>query len=136
MEPIEIARELYRRDPSAETFGIELVHADLDGSQVRMPVRAEICNGYGMIHGGMTFLLADTAMAFASCTSNETALATSAQVDWVAPARVGQTLTATARRQWSAGRTTIWDVEVTTDDGTTVAMFRGRTRKVGTPVID
>ena len=136
MEPLEIARELYRRDPSAETFGIELVDAGLDGAEVRMPVHAENCNGYGMIHGGMTFLLADTAMAFASCTSNETALATSAQVDWVAPARVGQTLTATARRQWSAGRTTIWDVEITTDDGTTIALFRGRTRKVGTAVID
>jgi acyl-CoA thioesterase len=84
----------------------------------------------------MTFLLADTAMAFASSTANETALATSAQIDWLAPARPGQVLTATARRAWEGGRTTIWDIEVTTDEGATVAHFRGRTRKVGGRILD
>jgi len=136
MTSSDVARALYERDPSARAFGIELVSADLDGSVVRMTVTEEMCNGYAMVHGGMTFLLADTAMAFASCTSNETALATSAQVDWLAPARVGQVLTATATRAWSGGKSTIWDITVGTDDGTTIALFRGRTRKVGTPVID
>ena len=136
MDAERIARTLHERDPSASAFGIELVSADPDGSVVRMTVRPEMCNGYEMVHGGMTFLLADTAMAFASSTANETALATSAQVDWLAPARAGQVLTATARRAWEGGRTTIWDIEVATDDGVTVALFRGRTRRVGGAILD
>ncbi len=101
-----------------------------------MLIRPEMCNGYEIIHGGMTFLLADSAMAFASNTTNEIALATSAEIDWLAPARAGQILTAVAERAADSGRTTIWNIELTTDDGTTVALFRGRTRRVGERTFD
>lgn len=133
--PLDVARHLHGRDPSAAELGIELVDATLDGAVVRCTVRSAMCNGYEMIHGGMTFLLADTAMAFASCADNEVALAAGAQIDWLAPARVGQVLTATARAAWSGGRTTVWDIAVTADDGTEIALFRGKTRKVGRSVI-
>lgn len=135
MEPDAPARHLYDRDPTVTTFGIELVTADADGATVRMTVRPEMCNGYGMIHGGLTFLLADSAMAFASSGDNETALATSAGIDWFAPARAGQVLTATARRCGGGTRSVVWDVMVTADGGEPIAQFRGRTRKVGAPVI-
>lgn len=136
MDPDAPARHLYDRDPTATSFGIELVRADADGATVRMTIRPEMCNGYGMVHGGMTFLLADSAMAFASSGENETALATSAGIDWFAPARPGQVLIATARRCGGGSRSVVWDVAVTTDDGDPVAQFRGRTRKVGRPIIN
>ena len=141
MEPDAPARHLFDRDPTVASFGIELVEAGPIGATVRMTVRPEMCNGYGMIHGGLTFLLADSAMAFASSGDNETALATSAGIDWFAPARVGQVLTATARRSGGGKKSVVWDVEVTAHDNddndtTTVAKFRGRTRKVGTPVLE
>lgn len=128
------ARHLFDRDPTVTAFGIELVAADADGATVQMAVRPEMCNGYGMIHGGLTFLLADSAMAFASSGENETALATSAGIDWFAPARVGQVMVATARRCGGGKKSVVWDVEVTAD-GHPIAQFRGRTRKIGTPVI-
>lgn len=130
------ARHLYSRDPTAELFGIELLDAHATGATARMTVRPEMCNGFGIIHGGLTFMLADSAMAFASNGDNETALASSAGIDWFAPARAGQVLTATAQRCGGGRRSVVWDVTVTADDGTTIATFRGRTRKVGTPVID
>jgi acyl-CoA thioesterase len=136
MEPEAVARTLYAKDPSAEAFGIELVEAGPDGATVRMTVRADMCNGFEMIHGGMTFVLADSAMAFASNSENEMALATSADIDWLAPVSIGQVLTARAERRWSSGRSTVWDVTLTTDDGTQVALFRGRTRKIGRPIVD
>ena len=136
MHPDAPARHLYDRDPTVRTFGIELVDADPNGATVRMTVQPEMCNGYGIVHGGLTFLLADSAMAFASSGENETALASSAGIDWFAPARAGQVLTATARRCGGGKRSVVWDVTVASDDGTAIASFRGRTRKVGTPVID
>jgi acyl-CoA thioesterase len=89
----------------------------------------------------MTFLLADSAMAFASNSENDVAFATSAGIDWVAPATAGQWLTATAERRSVGGRSTVWDVTVTSSDDrlgdqTTIAHFRGRTRKVGRPVVE
>ena len=111
-----------------------MVALDANGSTVRMAVRPDMCNGLGMIHGGMTFLLADTAMAIASNDdADDMALAASAGIDWLAPARAGQVLTATASRVGGGRRSVVWDVVVSTEDGTRVAVFRGRTRKTGTP---
>ncbi len=124
------ARALYERDPSAVAFGIELLDASPSGATVRMPVRREHCNGFEILHGGMTFLLADSAMAFASNASGEVALASSAEIDWLAPVHIGTVLTATATRRWAGGRSALWDVTVADGDGTTVAVMRGRTRTV------
>ena len=124
------AARLYAEDRSAPAFGIELLAADTDGATVRMAITPEMCNGFAIMHGGMAFLLADSAMAFASNSQPVPALATSAEIDWLAPCRAGDVLTATARRSWSSNRTALWDIDVTTQDGKRVATFRGRTRQV------
>lgn len=132
---------MYERDATAEAFGIELIEATNEHAVVRMQVRPDMCNGLGVIHGGMTFLLADSAMAFASNSEGDAAFATSAGIDWLAPARADQWLTATAERRSGGGRSAIWDVTIVASDDeggddTPVALFRGRTRKIGRPVVD
>lgn len=124
------AAKLYARDLSAPAFGIELLAADHDGASVRMEVTPEMCNGFGIMHGGIAFLLADSAMAFASNSQPVPALATSAEIDWLAPVRAGDVITATATRSWSSQRAALWDIDVTNRDGERVATFRGRTRQV------
>ncbi len=132
---------MHSKDASAELFGIELVEADSQHAVVRMTVRAEMCNGFRILHGGMSFLLADSAMAFASNADNEMALASSAEIDWLAPVEIGQILTATATQTWSSGRSSLWDIVVSAapdidTEGVVVARMRGRTRRVGRPVIE
>ncbi|HUF97012.1 MAG TPA: hotdog fold thioesterase [Ilumatobacter sp.] len=130
----DFAQSMYARDASAAALGIELVEASPHGAVVTMPVTESMCNGFQLMHGGMTFLLADSAMAFASnseCTPGEQALAASAEIDWLAPVAVGEQLTATATRRHGEGRSVVWDVEVATAEGTPVAIFRGRTRRIG-----
>jgi acyl-CoA thioesterase len=141
MESDDAARAMYAKDASAAALGIELVEAGPLRAVARMTVRADMCNGFRILHGGMTFLLADSAMAFASNADNEMALASSAEIDWLAPVEIGQILTATADQRWSSGRSTLWDIVVTAgsdvdDTGTVVALMRGRTRRVGRPVLD
>ena len=134
--PDLVADALYARDACSQALGIDII-AVAEGSCVaRMPVRTDMCNGFGITHGGITFLLADTAMAFASNADNEVALASSAEIDWLAPVHDGDVLTATADRRWSNGRSTVWDITITNGSGETVAIARGRTRKVGRPVIE
>ena len=110
-----VADALYARDACSQALGIEIVSVSGGSCTARMAVRTEMCNGFGIVHGGMTFLLADTAMAFASNADNEVALASSAEIDWLAPAQDGDVLTATAERRWSNGRSTVWDIAITND---------------------
>src|SRR5688572_8770609 len=134
--PRAVADALYARDACSQALSIEIVSVSAGSCTARMAVRTEMCNGFGIVHGGMTFLLADTAMAFASNADNEVALASSAEIDWLAPAQEGDVLTATAERRWSNGRSTVWDIAITNGSGDTVAIARGRTRKVGRPVVE
>ncbi len=139
----DAALAMYERDRTAAAFGIELLAATAERAVVQMQVRPEMCNGLGVIHGGMTFLLADSAMAFASNSENEAAFATSAEIDWLSPATEGRWLTATAERRAGGRKSAIWDVAVTVGDTADldrprdlIALIRGRTRKVGRPVIE
>jgi acyl-CoA thioesterase len=133
--PRAVADALFERDACSQALGVEIVSVSSGGCVARMPVRTDMCNGFAIGHGGITFLLADTAMAFASNADNEVALASSAEIDWLAPVDDGDVLTATAERRWSNGRSTVWDVTVTNAAGAMVAMMRGRTRTVGRPVL-
>jgi acyl-CoA thioesterase len=134
--PRVVADVLYARDACSQALGVEIVSVASGSCVARMAVRREMCNGFGIVHGGMTFLLADTAMAFASNADDEVALASSAEIDWLAPVQNGDALTATADRVWSNGRATVWDITITNRAEEVVAIVRGRTRKVGRRVID
>jgi acyl-CoA thioesterase len=141
MEQHGAAYAMHSMDASAEAFGIELLEAGLQRAVVRMTVRPDMCNGLEILHGGMAFLLADSAMAFASNAENEMALASSAEIDWLAPVQIGQVLTATADLRWSSGRSSLWDIVVTAaldaeSGDAVVAVVRGRTRRVGRPVVE
>ena len=122
---------LRARDRCADALGISVVDAGAGTATVEMTVRDDMCNGHGTCHGGMIFTLADSAMAFASNSHDVNALATAASVDFLHGARSGDSMRAVATERHLGGRTGIYDVSVTLDDGTVVAVFRGRTLRVG-----
>jgi acyl-CoA thioesterase len=87
-------------------------------------------NGLDVCHGGLVFSLADTAMAFASnawLDTGQSAFAIHADIDWLRPARLGDTVVARATLTAQPGRTAVYDVNVTIGDEL-IAVFRGRTR--------
>jgi acyl-CoA thioesterase len=131
IEPVTpAAHELYANDRASQAFGIEVVAAAGGRAVVRMVVRPDMCNGLGIAHGGVTFLLADTAMAFASHAGGGSAVSTTAEIDWLAQVPAGETLTATAERRWARGRGALWDISVANAAGELVALVRGRTRQL------
>ena len=122
---------MFADDDASKLIGISIDSVGPGSANVSMTVRADMTNGLGVCHGGYLFTLADTAMAFASNSRNNTAFATAGSVDFIAPGKLGAVLTATATETLLAGRNGMYDVVVTdTADGTVVAMFRGKTRDV------
>jgi acyl-CoA thioesterase len=116
---------MYARDHAAQALGITVEEIGPGFARCRMLVRQDMVNGHEICHGGLTFTLADCAFAYACNAYNRTTVALGAQISFIAPARFGDVLLATAREQSRAGRTGVYDVEVSTVDGTTVALLRG-----------
>ena len=129
--PNRAAAAMRSRDQCSEALGIEVLEAQPGTAAVEMVVRADMCNGHRICHGGLIFTLADTAMAFASNSYDETAVATSASVEFVEPAREGDRLRATAVERHKRSRRAIYDVSVERGDGVVVALFRGQTLTIG-----
>ena len=116
---------MYARDRAAQELGIALDSIEPGGAVCRMTVRDDMLQGHGTCHGGIVFTLADTAFAYACNACNRVTVALNAEIAFLAPARVGEVLTATARERSRAGRTGVYDVEVRSGEGALVALFRG-----------
>ncbi len=130
-EQWERATAMLSADAAAQALGIRLVEAELGLATVTMAVTPAVVNGLGMCHGGVMFTLADTAMAIASNSCGVKTLASAATIEFLAPAQVGDTLTATCRELLKPGRSAVNDAVVVNQHGDTLAVFRGRTISVG-----
>src|SRR6185437_6872778 len=90
------AQALFAKDGASGSLGICIDEVRPGFARLRMPVRADMVNGHGMCHGGLIFALADSACAVACNTHNAVTVAAAASIDFRAPARVHDELTAEA----------------------------------------
>jgi len=130
-----VHEQMYARDHAAQALGITVEAIGPGFARCRMAVRQDMVNGHATCHGGITFTLADAAFAYACNACNRATVAQGAQISFIAPARLGEVLIASAREQSRSGRIGIYDVEVARDDGTVVALFRGTSYETRHPVL-
>lgn len=121
-------------DRASEWLGITVERADPGHSVITMPVREEMLNGFGVVHGGMIFALADSCFAM-TCNDPEPdgtsmTVAQGVDINFLSSAHPGQTLVAEGRQIATTGRSGLCDITVSTQDGDLVAQFRGRSRTV------
>jgi acyl-CoA thioesterase len=136
MDPRVVVDVMFASDEASRSHGIEVASVQLGTAELTMTVRADMVNGLGVCHGAMIFMLADSAMACASNSYNHVALASSAGIEFLSPALLGERLTARAVDRSGGRRTSINDVEVLGPDGRLVALLRGRTVRTGGTIVD
>ena len=134
-DPAAVARAMWVADRASQALGMVLEEVRAHYARLSMVVRPDMVNGLGICHGGLVFALADSAMAFASNSENQMAVAATAHIDWLPPAREGERLVAVATEHWNGGRAGLSDVTVTADQGRRVAIFHGRTSRTGATIV-
>ncbi|WP_170474052.1 hydroxyphenylacetyl-CoA thioesterase PaaI [Ruegeria arenilitoris] len=130
------AAAMWSRDQASQWVGMELVEIDEGTATLALLVEGHHCNGHGICHGGVTFMLADSAFAFACNSRNSSTVAQHNVISYVAPARAGDRLTAHAVELNLTGRSGIYDVTVINQDNLKIAEFRGFSRALGNPVFE
>jgi acyl-CoA thioesterase len=121
---------MYERDAAARSLGMRFLAMGPGSATLAMPVRADMLNGFGICHGGFITTLADTAFAYACNSGNEQTVASGISVDFMAPGRPGDVLTAAAREVFAAGRTGVYDITVTNQNGELIAVMRGKSYRL------
>ncbi|MET8568881.1 hydroxyphenylacetyl-CoA thioesterase PaaI [Streptomyces sp. NPDC004783] len=120
---------MFAADEASRRLGIELLGHGEGTARLRMTVTPAMVNGHGIAHGGYVFLLADTAFACACNSHGPVTVAAGADIVFVAPAREGDVLVATAEERTRYGRSGVYDVSVRRG-GEVIAEFRGRSRSL------
>jgi acyl-CoA thioesterase len=132
-----VGQDMYGRDRASQALGMHVVEIGPGRSVLRMAVRGDMVNGHDICHGGLMATLADSSFAFACNSYNELTVASGFSIDIVAPARLGDVLTARCQEVSKAGRTGVYDAELTNQRGERVAVFRGRSYTLkGKPVVE
>jgi acyl-CoA thioesterase len=139
MSDADLARRVTLRmretEGPARVLGLALEAVDVGSARVSMIVRDEMLNGLGACHGGVLFTLADTAFAYACNSRNQASVAQHAAISFLAPAHVGDVLTAEARELALEGRSGVYSVRIARADGMTVAMLEGLSRTLGRSIL-
>ena len=148
------AHQILENDYASEWMGIQVLALSDGHATIRMTLRQEMLNGFGMAHGGMIFAFGDTAFALACNPAvpapgheNDITVASGVDINFLKPAFRGQVLTAVADRRSSAGRSGLYDIQIFATDaqpeapadpgqphpaqpGELIAEFRGRSRTI------
>ena len=138
---------ILENDYASEWMGIKVLALSDGHATIRMTLRQEMLNGFGMAHGGMIFAFADSAFALACNPANPApgeenniTVASGVDINFLKPAYRGQVITAIADRRSSVGRSALYDIQIFAADsdaqpdsqgpGELIAEFRGRSRTI------
>ena len=116
-----IVQQMMDGDAMSQWLGIDVLESGPSVCTCRMTVREEMVNGFGIAHGGITYALADSTLAFAVNAQGQHAVSVTSTIQHLAAVKVGDVLTARAIPRADGGRIAHVDVEVTNQHGDRVA---------------
>ena len=125
-----VAVGMLKDDRASRALGMQITAIAPGSATLTMTVRDDMLNGFEICHGGFMTLLADSAFAFACNSRNAVTVAAGLDVEFIASAYRDDVLTARANEVHLAGRTGLYDIEVTNQHGERVAMVRGRSHRM------
>lgn len=121
----KIVSKMYENDFFSQWLGIQILESEKGACKLQMEVRKEMCNGFGIIHGGITFSLADSALAFASNAHGRLSVALECSISYPNAVKVGDVLIAEAIEVSLTNKIGIYNIPVTNQNNEVVGVFKG-----------
>jgi acyl-CoA thioesterase len=121
----KIVDKMMEHDAFSQWLGIKVLATEEGSCTLQMKVRAEMCNGFGIIHGGVTFSLADSALAFASNAHGRLSVALDCSISYPNAVNVGDVLTAVATQISLTNKIGLYTIPITNQKNEVVALFKG-----------
>lgn len=129
--PREVVTHMMEKDLFSQWLGISVIEIKEGYSKIKMTVRPEMINGFGIVHGGIAFSLADSAFAFACNNRNILSVALDTSINFLKPVHVGDLLTAEAKELHNGKSTGLYHITITNQNEHVVAVFKGTCYRTG-----
>lgn len=121
----DVVAHMMENDAFSKWLGIEVLEIKEGYSRISMLVRKEMANGFGIIHGGIPFSLADSAFAFACNNRNVLSVALDTSINFIKPVHIGDELVAEAKELHNGSSTGLYQIQITSQKNHIVAVFKG-----------
>ena len=130
----KIVNKMINGDAFSKWLGIKVLEINEGNCTLKMTVRDEMTNGFNIAHGGITYSLADSALAFAANTYNIQSMSIETSISHTKKVQSGDILKATTKEINKSKKTSIYYITITNQDNIEVAHFKGtvyKTKKNG-----
>ncbi|MBL7769128.1 MAG: hydroxyphenylacetyl-CoA thioesterase PaaI [Flavipsychrobacter sp.] len=127
----KVVDHMLQQDAFSQWLGIELLEIREGYSCIRMTIRKEMVNGFGIAHGGIAFSLADSAFAFACNNRNNLSVALDTNISFTRAVQIGDTLTAEATEIHNGRSTGVYSIGIFNQRNEQVALFKGTCFRTG-----
>lgn len=131
----QVIEHMMYHDAFSQWMGIEVLETKEGYSKIRMTIRDEMVNGFGIVHGGIPFSLADSAFAFACNNRNNLSVALDVTITFTKAVNVGDVLTAEAKEVHNGRSTGVYLITVTNQNNDQVALFKGTCFRTGKTLV-
>src|SRR5438034_8659778 len=132
----QVVSHMMENDFFSQWMGVEVLEVKEGYSRIRMTIRQEMVNGFGIIHGGLPFSLADSAFAFACNNRNNLSVALDVTITFTKAVNVGDVLTAEAKEIHNGRSTGVYLISVFNQKNQQVALFKGTCFRTGKKLVD
>ena len=129
----KVVDRMYNNDLFSQWLGIERIQDGAGSSELKMTIRKEMLNGFDILHGGITYSIADSALAFAANGHGVKSVSVETSISHTAPCKTGDVLQTETKEMSLSAKIGVYQVTITNQENTTVALFKGtvyRTSKV------
>jgi acyl-CoA thioesterase len=131
----DVVSHMMKNDLFSQWLGVDVLEVKEGYSKIKMTVRKEMINGFGIVHGGVAFSLADSAFAFACNNRNNLSVALDTSIVFTKPVHVDDVLTAETKEIHNGKSTGLYHITITNQNNHTVAVFKGTCFRTGKALI-
>lgn len=121
----KVVDKMYDSDWFSQWLGIKRLLVEDGRCQLQMTIKKEMLNGFAIAHGGITYSLADSALAFASNSHGRMAVSIETSISHTKSLKEGDVITAEAKELSLTDKIAVYDVSVKNQNNETVALFKG-----------
>ncbi|MVN77439.1 hydroxyphenylacetyl-CoA thioesterase PaaI [Hymenobacter sp. HMF4947] len=126
---------MLQHDTYSQFLGLEVEEVGPGYCRLRFTVRPDMLNGFGALHGGVTFSAADTAFAFACNSHGRQSVGLTVTIDYLEAGRPGDVITVEAREESLKHKIGVYHVRVTNQGGVGLALFKGTAYRTSNEIL-
>jgi acyl-CoA thioesterase len=132
----KVVDKMMDHDAFSQWMDVKVLEIKEGYSKIQMSIRKEMVNGFGIVHGGIPFSLADSAFAFACNNRNNLSVALDVTITFMKAVNPGDVLTAEAKEIHNGRSTGVYLISVINQDNEQVALFKGTCFRTGKTLIE